>query len=100
MLHFGPPHPALAVQRAMNLSRIYACKEWTGRGVGAALMRACLAEAAAAGCEAVWLGVWEHNTRALAFYRKWGFAQAAITVYQFGSQAQTDLVLSRSVEDV
>ena len=46
--------------------------EPAGRGVGAALMQAALREAAAWGCDATWLDVWENNNRAIDSYRRWG----------------------------
>jgi ribosomal protein S18 acetylase RimI-like enzyme len=36
--------------------------------------------------------VWEHNARAIAFYRKAGFEEIGLTVYVVGSDAQTDRV--------
>jgi ribosomal protein S18 acetylase RimI-like enzyme len=42
-------------------------------------MEHVLQQAAQAGCDAVWLGVWEHNPRALAFYRKWQFVPFVAT---------------------
>ncbi len=83
----------------VEIARIYACKEWIGHGVGAVLMRACLNEAEKRGCETVWIGVWEHNTRAQIFYRKWGFVEAGTQVFQLGDDPQNDLLMKRPVKE-
>jgi len=44
----------------------------------------------------VWLGVWEHNPRAIAFYRKWGFEAVGEHVFVVGTDPQRDLVMTRS----
>lgn len=82
----------------MEIVRIYARKEWIGRGVGAQLMKTSLREAENAGCDVVWLGVWERNLRAIAFYRKWGFEQVGTQVFQLGDDMQNDWVMVRQVD--
>jgi ribosomal protein S18 acetylase RimI-like enzyme len=84
--------------RPIEIARIYACKEWIGHGVGAALMRACLDEAAKRGRDTVWIGVWEHNTRAQIFYRNWGFVEAGTRIFQLGDDPQNDLLMKRPVK--
>ena len=46
---------------------------WRGRGVGSALMEACLAFARERGAHKVSLEVWPHNTAAQGLYTKYGF---------------------------
>jgi ribosomal protein S18 acetylase RimI-like enzyme len=74
--------------------RIYADREWHGRGVAAALMRACVAQARDWRCDVVWLGVWEDNPRAIAFYEKTGFRAVGRQTFLLGSDVQHDLVMS------
>jgi ribosomal protein S18 acetylase RimI-like enzyme len=66
---------------------------WHGRGVAQALMARVVAEAVAAGANTLWLGVWEHNHRARAFYGKCGFADVGEHVFLFGTDPQTDRVM-------
>ena len=42
----------------------------------------------------VWLGVWEENARAIAFYRKCGFVDVGSIDFFVGSDRQTDRVLA------
>ena len=79
----------------LEIQRIYAAPEAVGQGVGAALMRACLDRARTQGFETVWLGVWEENARAIAFYERWGFRTVGTHVFRLGSDDQTDLLMVR-----
>ena len=45
----------------------------------------------------MWLGVWEHNRRALAFYRKRGFKVVGAHIFQVGDDAQNDLLMARKL---
>jgi GNAT superfamily N-acetyltransferase len=96
-VRFGPGPAVAGGARPMEIARIYARKPWIGRGVGARLMQACLDEAAAAGCDVVWLGVWERNPRAIAFYRRWGFAEAGWQAFMLGSDRQRDVVMVKEL---
>jgi len=48
---------------------------WRGRGVGSALLRACIDWARQAGSHKVSLQVWPHNSAAINLYLKHGFVQ-------------------------
>lgn len=96
-LQAGEPAPEVEGAKAVELVRLYVSREWLGRGVGEALMRACVEEARRAGHETIWLGVWERNGRAQAFYRKWNFRAIGEHVFQLGSEAQTDILMERAV---
>ncbi len=85
--------------RPIELERIYVDQNALGRGVGAALIRACLDEARQADYGAVWLGVWERNARAQAFYRKWGFRDVGGKTFTVGEDVQNDRVMMRVVDD-
>ena len=56
-------------------------------------MQAARTAAQELGGHRMWLGVWERNARALAFYRKAGFVEVGNHVFMVGSDPQTDLVL-------
>ena len=60
----------------------------------AALMERVKAEARARGAKTLWLGVWERNDRARAFYAKCGFADAGEHIFLFGTDPQTDRVMT------
>jgi GNAT superfamily N-acetyltransferase len=94
---FGDAPSEITAQQPMEIARFYARKRWIGQGVGAQLMRSCLDEARNAGCDAVWLGVWEKNLRAIAFYGKWGFVEVGSQTFRLGDDLQHDLIMARTV---
>jgi diamine N-acetyltransferase len=98
-LKFGSTPPSLQLPRPAELSRIYADPEWQGRGVGAELIQACIRTARERNMGALWLGVWEKNPRAIAFYKKHGFREAGHQVFQLGSDPQRDVVMLRDIDD-
>jgi GNAT superfamily N-acetyltransferase len=97
-LRLGTPPGVALGQRPVEIVRFYSRKEWIGRGVGPALMRACLREAGRWECDRIWLGVWDLNHRALAFYRTWGFEKVGVRPFRLGHDVSTDLIMQRPVE--
>lgn len=93
-------HPAACVRgdQPAELHRIYVARPWHGRGVARQLMRAVCATAARAGSDCIWLGVWERNPRAIAFYRKCGFAVVGDHVFMLGQDRQRDLILAAPLD--
>lgn len=95
----GDTPACVAGSRPVELARLYAVGRYHGRGVGHALMEACLDEAQARGGQTIWLGVWERNDRAIAFYRKWGFERCGAKEFVLGTDVQTDDVMARPLGD-
>jgi len=96
-LHAGQPVERIEGTEPIELVRLYVSQTWLGSGVGATLMRACLDEARRSGYKTIWLGVWERNARAQAFYRKWDFRAVGEHVFQLGADAQTDVLMERTI---
>jgi diamine N-acetyltransferase len=94
-LHAGAPEKDLDGANPVELVRLYVSREWLGRGLGEQLMRACLDEARQSRHDTIWLGVWERNARAQAFYRKWNFREFGEHMFQLGSDIQRDLLMER-----
>lgn len=57
-------------------------------------MEAVLTVAREAGAETVWLGVWEKNPRAIAFYEKCGFRITGSHPFLVGTDLQTDRIMT------
>jgi ribosomal protein S18 acetylase RimI-like enzyme len=98
MLRVGAVEDGVTGENPIELVRLYALQDWVGRGIGPALMQTCLDEAIALGHDVMWLGVWEFNPRAQAFYRKLGFREVGTHVFQLGPEAQTDLLMQKSLK--
>ncbi|HEX5831846.1 MAG TPA: N-acetyltransferase [Gemmatimonadaceae bacterium] len=96
-LRAGPAPLEVPGARPVEVARFYVAAAWHGHGVAARLMDACRAEAHRRGGDVLWLGVWEENARAIAFYRKSGFAPVGTQAFQFGSRTERDFVMSRFI---
>ena len=81
----------------VELWRFYVDASWHGRGVAQALMERVKMAARERGAKTLWLGVWERNDRARAFYAKCGFADAGEHIFLFGTDPQTDKVMVTSL---
>ncbi|WP_205511173.1 GNAT family N-acetyltransferase [Longitalea arenae] len=87
----------LAAGEAIEIARIYAVQNSIGKGVGSALMHRCIDVAKQKQVPVIWLGVWEHNQKAIAFYTKWGFERFSEHVFMVGDDAQTDWLMKKSL---
>jgi ribosomal protein S18 acetylase RimI-like enzyme len=81
----------------IELWRFYVSREWHGRGIAQRLMQAAEIDADRGGALTLWLGVWEQNERAKAFYRKCGFADVGSHIFMVGSDPQTDRIMTKSL---
>ena len=77
----------------IELWRVYVDRDWHGRGIAPPLMERVKDEARRRSAKTLWLGVWERNDRARAFYAKCGFTDAGEHIFLFGTDPQTDRVM-------
>ena len=84
-------------RQPIELKRFYVDMPWQGRGLARALMNAVETRARARGGRELWLGVWERNERAQAFYRKCGFEKVGTQIFIVGLDPQTDHVMLRQL---
>ena len=82
---------------ALESERIYVLSNYHGNGVGQALYHHAMSVAQDRKASYVWLGVWEHNPRALRFYEKNGFIAFGTHIFQLGNDQQTDILMKKSV---
>lgn len=98
-LQEGESYPEFDGKSSIEIARIYADSSFIGSGVGKALMECALEQAALKNREIIWLGVWEHNQRAISFYTKWGFEKFGVHDFLLGTDRQTDWLMMRSVAE-
>jgi ribosomal protein S18 acetylase RimI-like enzyme len=89
--------PGLGHVSAIEIARIYAGQKVIGQGVGKALMAECLRLAALKNKQMIWLGVWEHNERAISFYKKIGFEKFGEHDFVLGDDVQTDWLMKKDL---
>jgi len=82
---------------SLELERIYVAGSFQGKGVGRRLMEKAVAEAARRKKTYLWLGVWEKNKKALAFYEKNGFYLMGTHAFVMGTEVQTDYLLRKDM---
>jgi ribosomal protein S18 acetylase RimI-like enzyme len=84
----------------VELYRFYLASSWHGKGLAQQLMAATRAAATQEfGGKTLWLGVWEKNGRAIAFYRKCGFQDVGSHGFLVGTDLQTDRIMVTGLEE-
>ena len=94
-LHWSKAPGCVQGSSPSEIQRLYVASQWHGKGIAQALMAACIKELKERGSDVVWLGVWECNPRAIAFYRKLGFVERGDHVFSLGSDPQRDIIMVR-----
>ena len=82
----------------VELWRIYLERSHHGSGLGRRLLEEVGQAAREMGARSVWLGVWEENPRAIAFYSKHGFEVVGRHSFYVADEAQRDLVMCVSAD--
>jgi ribosomal protein S18 acetylase RimI-like enzyme len=91
-------HAHVVARRPAELNRLYVAAAWHGKGVAQALLKDAMKSAKDAGADCLWLGVWEHNPRAIAFYRKCGFEDVGSHHFMLGTDRQRDVIMSLALK--
>lgn len=97
-LRWGEAPAFVAARKPGEIQRLYVVAGWHGKGIAQDLMKACIDEMKQRGSDAVWLGVWERNPRAISFYKKFGFFVVGDHMFALGGDPQRDVVMARAVD--
>lgn len=82
---------------AIEIARIYALESTIGKGVGKQLMLQSIEFAKQLGKQAIWLGVWKQNQRAIDFYTKFGFEKFGEDQFVLGNDVQADWLMKKQL---
>ena len=74
-------------------------KDFQGGGRGSQLIELAEKIAQEHNKHKIWLGVWEHNPSAQAFYKRHGFKVVGEHHFQTGDVTDTDLIMEKSYND-
>lgn len=88
-----PGHPD-----SLEIQRIYVLSDYKRKHIGNALIQKAIEVGRERNLAYIWLGVWEHNTRALAFYEKLGFKRFATHRFILGTDVQLDHLMKLPLE--
>jgi diamine N-acetyltransferase len=89
----APAPTCVIAESPVELFRFYVDRPWHGRGLARPLMDAAYGAARELGGRTLWLGVWEKNPRAIAFYGKCGFRDVGSHDFWVGADLQVDRVM-------
>jgi ribosomal protein S18 acetylase RimI-like enzyme len=94
----APEFPEFEVQPGdIELKRIYLFSRFRAAGTGQQLMDTAIADALECGHTRMLLGTHAGNERAIAFYRRNGFAEVGTRVFHVGEQECCDLIFGRAL---
>lgn len=80
---------------AIEIQRLYVLKRMIGKRLGKMLIEECFEIARQKDFNIIWLGVWEHNVRAIAFYKHFGFEIIGSQIFELGRDKQTDFLMKK-----
>lgn len=83
----------------LEIERIYVIGKFHGQQMGKSLLQYAIAVAKEASYDTIWLGVWERNSKAIAFYERNGFVKTGSHDFVLGDDVQTDYIMELSLND-
>jgi diamine N-acetyltransferase len=91
------PNEDASLDSPIELARIYTVQKMVGKGIGKALMQASIDFAREKQKKTIWLGVFQENETAIAFYKKWGFEIYGEHVFVVGTDPQMDWLMKKAL---
>ncbi|MGE7202728.1 GNAT family N-acetyltransferase [Bacillus haynesii] len=82
---------------SLEIERIYIKSKFQKHGLGKYLFNKALEIAKELNKKKIWLGVWEKNENAIAFYKKMGFVQTDAHSFYMGDEEQTDFIMTKTL---
>ncbi|MDF2790171.1 MAG: negative regulation of sporulation protein [Neobacillus sp.] len=82
---------------SLEIERIYIRAKFQKLGLGKYLINKAIEIAEEQEKNKIWLGVWEKNENAIAFYKKLGFVQAGRHSFYMGDEEQIDFIMIKSL---
>ncbi|CAH1199065.1 GNAT family N-acetyltransferase [Paenibacillus sp. JJ-223] len=82
---------------SLEVERIYIKRDFQKHGLGKYLLNQAIEIARKQDKKKIWLGVWEKNENAIAFYEKMGFIQTGAHAFYMGDEEQTDLIMTKNL---
>lgn len=81
----------------LEIERIYVLAAYQGKKIGKLLYEKAEELARLLHKSSIWLGVWEHNGKALCFYEKNGFVPFDKHIFTMGDDDQVDIMMRKTL---
>lgn len=78
---------------SLEIERIYIKNNFQKHGLGKYLLNKAIEIAMERNKKKIWLGVWEKNENAIAFYKKMEFVHTNSHSFYMGDEEQTDFIM-------
>lgn len=82
---------------SLEIERIYIKNKFQKHGLGKYLLNKAMEMAMERNKKKIWLGVWEMNGNAIAFYKKMGFVQTGAHTFYMGDDEQLDIIMTKTL---
>jgi diamine N-acetyltransferase len=82
-------------EESLEIERIYIKSTFQKHGLGKVLLNKAIELAVELNKKEIWLGVWENNKNAIAFYEKMGFVQTGAHAFYMGDEKQMDFIMRK-----
>ncbi|MDW7614833.1 GNAT family N-acetyltransferase [Peribacillus simplex] len=82
---------------SLEIERIYIKDKFQKLGIGKCLQNKAMEIAMEHNKKKIWLGVWEKNENAIAFYKKLGFVQTGAHSFYMGDEEQMDFIMTKTL---
>jgi diamine N-acetyltransferase len=83
---------------SLEIERIYIKNKFQKHGLGKYLLNKAMEIAIERNKKKIWLGVWEKNESAIAFYKKMGFFQTGAHSFYMGDEEQMDFIMTKTLK--
>ncbi|MCP3762788.1 GNAT family N-acetyltransferase [Domibacillus sp. A3M-37] len=82
---------------SLEIERIYIKNKFQKQRLGKYLLNKAMEMAMESNKKKIWLGVWEKNKNAIAFYKKMGFVQNGAHSFYMGDEEQIDFIMTKTL---
>lgn len=82
---------------SLEIERIYIKNKFQKHGLGKCLLDKAIEIAIECKKIKIWLGVWQKNENAIAFYKKMGFVQNGAHSFFMGDEEQLDFIMTKTL---
>ena len=83
---------------SLEMERIYIKNKFQRHGLGKYLLDKAMEIVIERNKKKIWLGVWEKNENAIAFYKKMGFVHTGSHAFYMGDEEQIDLIMMKTLK--